>query len=184
MRNLRLAVPFLVVAAVTVWLFYTRTMVPLKMRHDEFEHRREQLADQLDAARAKFVAIKQAEMKLGAARGALNRFLGDETDESAMVVFPAQIEEYFSRFGLRNVMVRLATARKEPDLPNYQRIYWSIGVSIPKTDRTAEGLLLAVSELEMQSRFIKVIDFSLQPDAEKDGLRTATVSLMILARKQ
>jgi hypothetical protein len=44
--------------------------------------------------------------------------------------------------------------------------------------------LLAVSDLERQSRVIKVVDFSLQPDAENQNIGAATVNIMIVARKQ
>ncbi len=175
---------FLAVSALTAWGFYKEAIRPLQERHEQFTHRKNELEIQLDSARAKFVAIKQAELKVGAARGALNHFIGDETDESAMVAFPAEIEEHFKRFGLHDVVVRMAATEKEPALPNYQRIYWSVGVSVPKKERNAEGLLLAVSDLEQQSRVIKVVDFSLQPDAENQNIGAATVNILIVARKQ
>jgi len=181
---LRALLVFLAISALTVWGFYQGAILPLRERDEQFVQRKAQLEEQLDSARAKFVAIKQAELKVAAARGALNHFLGDETDESAMVAFPTEIEEYFKRFGLHNVVVRMAATKPEPDLPRYQRVYWSVGVQIPKKERNAEGLLLAVSDLEQQSRFIKVIDFSLQPDAENQNLGAATVNVMIVARKQ
>src|SRR4051812_8491937 len=90
---------FLAIFAVSAWLFYTRAIVPLNLRREGFLHRREQLADDLAAARAKFVAVKQAELKVAVARGALNEFLGTDREESVMVAFPSEVREHFSRYG-------------------------------------------------------------------------------------
>jgi len=175
---------FCVACSLALCGFYKWVLIPRHQRHDELVHRKEQLVVGLESARLKFTVGKQAEQKAAAARGALNHFLGDDTSDSAMVAFPKEIEDHFTRFGLRDVVVRMATTEKVPKLPGYERVFWSVGVSVPRTDRNAEGLLLAVSDLEQQSRFIKVIDFAMQPSPEDQSLRTATVNMMIVAKKQ
>ena len=170
-------------ALASAWLFQSQVLAPLKLRDEAFTRKRTELQENLTSAHDQLVAIKESEVKVGEARATLNRLLGEHREASTLVSFPNEMVEYFSRFGFSSALVRMVTAREERELPGYQRLYWSIGLAIPKTDRNAEGLLLAVAEIEQQARYIKVIDFALQADAEDPSLRTASINVMVLSEK-
>ena len=167
----------------SAWLFHSQAITPLKLREDEFVRRRAELREHLDSGREKLIAIKESEQKVGEARAALNRLVGGKKADSSMVSFPEEMKEQFSRFGLPSAIIRLITAEEEPDLPGYRKVYWSVGLPIPKTDRNVEGLLQAVADLEERDRYLKVTDFALQPDVVDPSLRTASVSIVILDQK-
>jgi len=170
-------------ALVLAWQFQIWMLHPLNLQHEDFIRQRTELQNNLRSAHEKLVAIKDSEVKVGEARATLNRLLGQHRDTPTMVSFPNEMEAHFSHFGFSSAVVRFVTAREDRDLPGYQRVYWSIGLPIPRTDRNVAGLLLTLSDLEKQDRFIKVIDFALQPDAEDPSLRTASINLMILSEK-
>ena len=76
-----------------------------------------------------------------------------------MVSFPEEIKQHFSGFGISSAVVRLVDGQEEPKLPGYRKVYWSVALPIPETDRNVEGLLLAVAQLEQEDRYINVTDF-------------------------
>ena len=64
-----------------------------------------------------------------------------------MVSFPEEVRQHFASYGLHSAVVRLVTAEGEPKLPGYRKVYWSVALPIPNTDRNVEGLMLAVAQL-------------------------------------
>ena len=170
-------------ALAAAWFVHRHAIVPLKVREVELVHRRAELQEQLGSARKTIGAAKDSDQTVAEARAALSHLVAGKAQVPAMVSFPGEIEQHFSRFGFPSAIVRLATVQPETDLPGFQRVYWSVGLPIPRTDRNVDGLLLAVAGLEQQERFIKVIDFALQPDAVDPSLRTASVSNVVLDQK-
>jgi len=170
------------VALGSACLLYSYSIVPLRLQENEFVHRQSELRKNLDSARAQLVAIKDSDQQAADARAVLNRMTGEKAGDE-MVSFPEEVRQYFSQFGLPSAAVRFVTAQDEPGLPGYRKIYWAVGLPIPKTDRNAEGLLLATAGFAQQERYIKVIDFSVQPDVFDPSLRTASINLVTLSKK-
>jgi hypothetical protein len=166
----------------SAWFFYSHTMVPLKLRENELVGRQSELRQNLAAAHQQLAAIKDSDQKVADARAVLNRMIGEKTGD-AMVSFPQEVQQYFSKFGLPSATVRFVTAQDEAGLPGYRKIYWAVGLPIPNTDRNAEGLLLATAGFEQQDRYVKVIDFVLQPDVFDPSLRSASINLVTLSKK-
>jgi hypothetical protein len=165
-------------------LFYRLEIAPVRWRAQDFLRRRADLQKQIDSGHKAIEEARVSEGEAAKAASELNRLLsGMLSGSSVMVSFPERIKEHFSRFGLPLTVVRLNTAQDEPDLPGFQRVYWSVGVPIPEKDRTFTGLLLAVAELEQANRFVNVLDFTLQPDAEDSRRRTAGVNVEALVPK-
>jgi hypothetical protein len=165
------------------WWIYTHTIVPLQHRQEAFLHQRAELQESLDSTRSKLGAIKDNEQKISFARGALKGIVGPKGDESPLITLPQDLVDHFSRFGLPSATVRLVSAQPVPNLPEYQRLYWSIGIPISRTDKNVGGLLLAVAGLEQEDHIIKVLDFSLVPDPDDQSLRIAQVSLVVFCQK-
>ena len=187
MRGLRSAVVRGVLAGAAVlgiaWLVYSQTIIPLRRREGDFLRRRQEVRDQLDSARRTLREIKDAEQESAQARAALNRLVGEDGRGSLMVTFPESVKQQFARAGLPLRVIRLNTVQEEPRLGGYQRVYWSVGVPIPEADRNVSVLLHEVVKLEEPDRFIKVVDFALQPDVDDPHLRTAAINIMALVRK-
>ena len=170
-------------ALVSGWMFQSRAITPLNLRDEALVRKRTELQDNLQSTHEKLLAIKEFDGKIGEARGVLNRLAGDQGETSMIVAFPKEMVEHFTRFGFSSASVRLVKASQERDLPGYQRLYWSIGIRIPSTERHVEGLLLATAELQQNDRYVKVVDFTLQPDVKDSSLRTASVDLVVLSKK-
>lgn len=181
------AVRFIVLGAAGLgvsWWFYSSTIAPLEKRKEEFLQRRADLRHRVVAGRLKLVAIKDAEQKLGTVRTNLNRLVGDNSGESPMVAFPADVAYHFAQLGFPSAVVRLATIEPDKDIADYDRIYWSIGLPIPMSDHSLKALLVAIANLEELDRLIKVTDFSVQPDSENPAQRNASIGVVILARHE
>lgn len=175
---------FLLCAAGAIaWWTYTHTIVPLQHREESFLRQRAELQESLDSTRGKLSAIKDNEQKISFVRGALKGIVGPKVGDSPLVTLPQDLVDHFSRFGLHSASVRLASVQSVPNLPDYQRLYWSIGIPIAQNDKNVGGLLLAVAGLEQEDHIIKVLDFSLVPDPENRTLRVAQVSIVVFCHK-
>lgn len=164
----------------SLWLFSHYAITPRSLHEEDSVRRAGELRQQLDSARGKLRAIKNSEQELGDARSALKKLFGASALTSAMVTFPESVRQHFARFGIPLRVMRLNTIQEMPDVPGYQRVYWSVGLPVAETDQNATGLLIAVAELEEQNCFIKVVDFALQPDVEDPLARTVGINLVTL----
>lgn len=167
----------------SVWLFSQYVITPLRLHEKDSVLRVGELRQQLDSAHAALRGIGNPKKDLEDERSALNRLAGESALKSTMGSFPENVRQHFARFGVPLRVMRLSTIQEMPDLPGYQRVYWSVGLSVAKADRTLTGLLISVAELEEQNRFIKVLDFALQPDVEEPGARTVGINLVTLLPK-
>ena len=164
-------------------LVYRQTIIPCRLRERDLLRQRLEVQEQLKAAHRTLREVKDTEQESAQARAALNRLLGEDGRGSPMVSLPESIRQQFARAGLPLRVIRLNTIQEEPHLRGYQRVYWSVGLPIPEVDRIVTALLSEVVKLEQADRFIKVVDFALQPDAEDPRLRTAAINIMALVRK-
>ena len=164
-------------------LFFHYAIAPLRLHKKDSVRRVEELRQQLDSAQATLRVSKDPEQELEGERTALNRLFGESALNSAMVSFPESVRQHFARFGIPLRVMRLNTIQEMPDLPGYQRVYWSVALPVAETDRKITGLLIAVAELEKQNRFTKVIDFALLPDVEEPRARTVGINLVTLLPK-
>ncbi len=171
------------VAAGVAGVFYASLIVPAKSRGKVLVDRIAQVHEEIDVATASGVDASRSEQAASKTKKEFYRSLGSQNESSAIVTFPSELAEHFRRFGYPSVTVRLATILDEPELSGCRRIFWSVGVPIPKNDRNAQGLLLAVAEFTKQERFVQLIDFALLPDVEDLSMRTASINLAILVQK-
>ena len=172
-------------AAITLsaWLFFSHSIAPLRSQAKESTRKIGELQEQLDSVSKTLRRIKDAEQQTGEARASLNRRLSEFPHESAMSAIPKDIRKHFSGFGLPPSVIRLNTAQPEPNLPGWQRAYWSVGLPIAKTDSNLTALLLAVAELDRREPFVNVVDFAVQPYPENPGRRVASLNIMALIRQ-
>lgn len=167
----------------SVWLFSHYAVTPFRLHEEESVRRADELRERLHSAQATLRGIRNPGQELAGESAALTRLFGESTLDSAMIAFPESVRQHFLRFGHSLRVMRLNTIQELPDLPGYQRVYWSVALPVAETDLNLTGLLIAVTELEEQNRFIKVIDFALQPDVEEPGARTVAVNLVTLLPK-
>ena len=93
------------------------------------------------------------------------------------------VKEHFKHFGIAVDIVRLNTLRLEDGLPGFKRAYWGVSMPMGNDGNNVTGLLLAVAELEEQNRYLKVLDFAIQPDVENPLLRTAAINIEALVQE-
>lgn len=165
------------------WAFHSQWIAPLSLRAQDSVRKSAELRERLGSAVETVREVKACEQELGKARTALGRLLGDCPRESVMVALPERVRQHFAQFGLPLGVIRLNATQDTPGLPGYQRVFWSMALPVSESDRNATGLLLAVAELEERNRFIKVLDVSLQPDAEDPLQRTAGINFMAVLPK-
>lgn len=170
-------------AVVASWTFYAQSIAPLRQREKEARHSIAALKGQLADAREPIGAVRELEARVSRERGELNSLLKDLPAGSAMIWLPELVKGHFGSFGIAVEVVRLNTAVEEPGLPGYQRVYWSVALPIGEAARNVTGLLRAVAELEQQNSFVKVLDFSVQPNPENPGLRMGALNVAALVRK-
>lgn len=171
------------VAVVAGWTFYAQSIAPLRQREKEARHSIAALKVQLADARGSVAAVRELETQVSRERGEMNSLLKDLPAGSAMVWMPELVKAHFGSFGIAVEVVRLNTAVEEPGLPGYQRVYWSVALPVGEAARNVTGMLLAVAELEQQNSFLKVLDFSVQPNPENPRLRIGAVNIAALVRR-
>ena len=93
------------------------------------------------------------------------------------------VKEHFKQFGIAVTIIRLNAVQEEAELPGYSRVYWGIGLPIENAGENITSLLLAVADIESQNQYLKVLDFSIQPDAVNPLLRTVAFNIEALVRK-
>jgi len=75
------------------------------------------------------------------ARRELHR-LADELPSSPPVVWvPDHLKEHFGRLGFAELHTQVKAVAEEPDLPAYQRIYWTVELPLQDPARQMGGLL-------------------------------------------
>ena len=165
------------------WGVYSEKIAPHAARAEEAGRSVAELRERIQGARNSIKEIHKLEQEASEVQAELTRKPGDIPAGQALVWFPPRLKTHFDRFGIAVGITRLSTVREEPDLPGYRRSYWWIDLPSVKGDRAADSLLVAVSDLERQDRFVKVAGFALRPDLEVPGNFSATVNVSALIRE-
>jgi hypothetical protein len=164
-------------------LMYCQWIGPLKKRANDSQRRLVELRENLEPARETIQRVRTLEQKTAQARRELQGLKGDHPKGSALVWLPERAKEHFKQFGIAVTVIRLNTVQDEAGLPGYRRAYWGIGLPIENGEKSVNGLLLAVEQLERQNRFVRVIDFAIRPDVENPLLRTAAINIVALVQE-
>ncbi len=179
-RTLAVAGAVLLVAG---WLFYSHYSIGALR---EREHGlRFQIADLRVRVQEKIETIKDIralEQKASNSRAELDRLESGFPTASPLVWIPARMEEHFRRFGFREPIVRLNSTRDEPELPGYQRIFWTVGLPLQEGSDYFPIVLRAVAKLEQAEPVVRVIDLAIQTDPLNSPARAAAVTVVTLVR--
>ena len=174
---------FAVGAALVFLCLYNQWIAPLKRSEDDSRRKLLELEQSLEGARKITHRAVEVEQETAYARGELNAFHGDRRKGSALVWLPDMVKEHFKQFGLAVSIIRLNAVQEEAELPGYSRVYWGIGLPVENAGKSISSLLLAVTDIESQHQYLKVLDFSIQPDAVNPLLRTVAFNIETLVRK-
>lgn len=145
---------------------YFYEVVPLRERNERLQ---QSLRATREARARDWAQIRQArerEQETAGARAEISRLLGYLHEGSAAVEMPLLAKKHFHRFSFEASVVRLNALRNESGLQHCQTAYLGVGVPVERGGQDVAGLLLAVAELEDQNKFVRIVDFSLGPDAE------------------
>lgn len=170
------------VAAAGGWAFYSTQISPLRERERTTRHRIAELSGEVQGARRAMEEMRAQEGQATEARAEVDRWNQDYPAGSATAWVPELVESHFARFGIDVAIVRLNTTLEEPELPGYDRAYWSVGMPIAEANK-ARASLLAAAEFEQQYRFVRLLDFAIQPDPHDVSRRIAVLNLSALIRK-
>ncbi|MCE9609489.1 MAG: hypothetical protein K8R23_04620 [Chthoniobacter sp.] len=170
-------------AAGLAWFGYQRSLAPLQQSAREAGVATASLQERLEKARVAIQEVRTLESDAQSVRRQMDQLAMDLPDGPAAVWMPKLIKDHFAAFGLSVAIVRMNTVRAEPELPNFRRGYWAVGLPIVENTRSAAGTLLAVAEFEQQHPLVKVLDFAIRPDPENPQRRMALLNVAALIRK-
>lgn len=174
--------PAVAIAGVTWWAC-GRLIAPSLEREKDVQGAIADLREKLAGARNTIHEARILETEAAAVRWQIDRLEQEIPAGSAMIWLPEMVKKHFAGFGLNVGIVRMNTVRDEPDLPGYQRGYWSVGVPIEEANHHAAGALLAVAEFEQQHPFVRVLEFAIRRDPENPAGRIAVLNVAALIRK-
>ena len=163
--------------------FDGRFIAPLRQRETETLREVEGFGKRLAEARTTIAAIQAQEDGAERAKSELKRLQDGVPSGAASVAVPALVKESFARFGLEMPLVRLNPTLDEPELPGYGYGHWSVTLPIDETGRNIHSMLLAVSDLDQQNSFVRVLTFHIRPDYDNPGRRVGSLNLGALIRK-
>lgn len=164
-------------------VFYVQSIAPLRQREAVALREVAELRQRVDGARETIKETIAQERATGKALGEVDRLRGDVPAGSAMLWLPELVRIHFARSGFAVTVVRLNTVVEEPELPDYSRGYWSVGLPVDEDPKKVTELLLAVAEIEPLNTFVRVLDFAIRADPEDPVRRVGLLNVAALIRK-
>lgn len=171
------------VMAMAAWLYYRDTLVPVQERGRALVEQIRDLDRRVNEARNLLRECQALEAETANARVAVHRLERDLPSGSALFWVPARLKEHFRRFGFAEPLARLNSTVEDPDLPGYQRIFWTIGLPVDYDSKNLGAVMLAVADLEQTDRVARVIDVTIQPDPENSRRRDAAITVVSLVKQ-
>ncbi len=163
------------------WTFYSRSSAPLGS--PEAEARRAALHTQIADARTTIRDVQALEAKLTRERSELASLHAGVPASSALVWFPERMKRHFERSGVAEAVTRLNTTIEEPELPDFERIYWAVELPVGNSSAEVREMCLAIAELEPLDPSIRVLDTEIRPDANDPTRRLLVMNVAVLSRK-
>jgi hypothetical protein len=164
-----------------VWVFYCWAIAPLLEREWTTQHRIAELSGQVESTGRAIWEIREMEQPTAAVRAELDRWRQERSAASAMLWFSERMKQHFTRAGLAEAVTRLNTARAEPELPRFQRMYWAVEVPLQAQPGEFNRLLLAVADLAQTEPHARVMDLTILRQGNDAGPRTAVLNVSTLA---
>lgn len=159
------------------WVTYRLSISPLERRAQELHSECTDVRERIASTRRAIQEIKRQEQAAAGSRGELRRLHHDLPTGSVIVWFPTRMKQYFDRFDLTDSATRLNTAVPEPEIPGFQRTYWS--VDLPLASQKLSELLIAIENLEDAEPIVKILDLAIRQDNES-GQRTMVINVAAL----
>lgn len=170
-------------ALVAGWDYQAALVAPFRVKESEALRDAAKLGERIEEGRKTIAEIQAQEAAAGRVRSELTQLQSDLPTGPAMVSLPALVKEHFERSSVAVQLIRLNTTRDEPDVPGYQRGFWSVALAIDEAGRNISKLLLAVADLDREYPFLRVLDFGIRPDPEHPGARIASLNIAVFIRK-
>jgi hypothetical protein len=168
--------------SVAAWS-YAQSIAPFQQREREARSAALDLRARIGNARVAIEDFRKFESDSQEIRRQISQLGQDLPEGAAATWMPEMLKTHFAAFGLDASIVRLNTVRDEPDLPGFNRAYWSVGVPLAEAAGNEARSLLAVAEFEKQHPFVRVLDFAIRPDPERPAARIALLNVAALIRK-
>src|SRR5262245_60279738 len=142
----RLAVGGLCVAA--AWVVHSQSVIPLQESEQAASRKIQELHERIENADKKITGFVALEQQAARATAELTQLKRDLPVGPHAVWFPELMEKHFPSFGIPVAITRLGAIVDEPDLPDYQRVHWAVGLKIASGNRNVPDLLTAVAEID------------------------------------
>ena len=170
-----------VLCLLAAWIFYRQSIVPLRDRERDTQRKLADLRAQIGSASSMLDELRA--LRQGAALGAaaLERLQGELPRGSVMAWFPTRVRQSFARSEIPVSSIRLNTAQPVPGLSRCESAFWHLVVPISSASRGITGLLFALSEIERQEPFVRVLDFSVNADPADPKRGTAAINMAVMA---
>ena len=163
--------------------FYWISIAPLTQQETEARRIVSDLRGRIESARITIDQVRAAEQNAGSSQGELERLQGDLPAGLTIISAPTLVREHFARFGIAVSVVRLNTTQNEPDIPGYQRGFWSVALPIDAASRNIVPMLRGVADLDQQNSSVRILDFAIRPDPVTPGGRVGVLNLAGLIPK-
>jgi hypothetical protein len=170
------------VVLATGWLYYNRSVAPLRHSHRTALGAIAELNENIRNSAEAIEEIKAFKERVAQAHAEVDELVRDIPTASALFWFPARMSRHFTRFGIPQAATRHNSTLEEPTFRNYERTFWA--VELPMTEeKDLSKVLLAVAELESQDVLVRVLDFAVRPSSEDPSKPVAIINVTALARR-
>jgi hypothetical protein len=156
---------------------------PLREKEAVLQRDAANLSERIEKAKKTIAEVRAAEEGAAPIRQQLEKLQEDLPVGSTMVALPALVKAHFARAGVAVRLIRLNTTQNQPDIPGFERGFWSVALPIDENGRNVAKLLMAVTDLDRENPFIRILNFAIRPDPENPRERMASLNVTSLIRK-
>lgn len=149
------------------WWFHSHWLIPLQRREVECLKTLADVRQRLSDAKAEIHEISKQEQVAAGTRGLLHSLQHGIPKEPTAVWLPVRLRAHLRSAGIADAGIRLNSEIPEPGVPDYERTYWHLNLPRQEGMRTMGGVLLAVTEIERQEPFVRILDVSFSADPEE-----------------
>lgn len=167
----------------TAWWFHSQMLVPLQQRERECLRAIDDVQRRLTDARAVLQEIRDRETKVASAGAALDPLRGEAPKDPTVIWLPERLKKDLHSGGIAEAGIRVNSALPEPFAGGYERTYWHINVPQQPGIPNMNAALLAVTEIERQESFVRILDLTFRADPDEPHRPAGSLNVSAIVRK-
>ncbi len=171
-----------IIVAALIWVtaavvFCCSVLYPLWEKERNNQSKLDDLHGKIQRARKITALVETIGKRASETQESIARMTQARSMGPPLVWFPAKLERPLSRFGITQAKVRLNGTVPDPEKPELQRTFWNVSFPIQSGVPDIQALLLALTAIENQERYIRILDCAFTTNEAAPFQPAGTVNL-------